>query len=148
MKKDLKYSLLLLLSIVATEIINGIIVFCLGKFLDGKEEYVIIFVSIFIYFILGKLLFSRITDTESFRKSVIYVSIIIMLSYIVSLGATIATGIYFIFHIMICSPIGNLLAYPFSEISPLYEVLLCVFSPISVLLIFLFSRTKKSKNDV
>lgn len=152
MKKELKYSLLFLLSVVVTEIVNGMIVFCLGKFLKGNEEYVIIFTSLLMYFILGRILFSKVTDTGSLRKAVFYASVTIMISYLAALGATAATGIYFIFHIMICSPVGNLLAYPFSELSPLYEVLLCVFSPVSVLLVWLFGRIKKfpmhnSKND-
>lgn len=57
-----------------------------------------------------------------------------------------STGIYFIVHMEICSPIGNVLAYPFSEIPILYESLLIIFSPISILLIWLFSKTNiKSK---
>lgn len=140
MKKCFKYSLLLLSSIIAIEIINGIIVFCFDKILNGKEEFVTIFVSLFMYFILGKICFSKLTDRESFRKAIIYVSIAIIVSYILSIGATMITGVYFIIHMEICSPIGNILAYPFSKIPLLYELLLCIFSPVSVLLIWLFSK--------
>lgn len=146
MKNSMKYSIWLLLSIIVTEIINGIIVLCFDKFIDGKYTVAIISASLIMYFLLGNMFFSKLTDQKSFGKSAIYVSIIIVISYILSIGATMSTGIYFIVHMEICSPIGNVLAYPFSEIPILYESLLIIFSPISILLIWLFSKTNiKSK---
>lgn len=146
MKNSMKYSIWLLLSIIVTEIINGIIVLCFDKFIDGKYTVAIISASLIMYFLLGNMFFSKLTDQKSFGKSAIYVSIIIVISYILSIGATMLTGIYFIVHMEICSPIGNVLAYPFSEIPILYESLLIIFSPISILLIWLFSKTNiKSK---
>lgn len=146
MKNSLKYSIWLLLSIIVTEIINGIIVLCFDKFINGKYTVAIISASLIMYFLLGNMFFSKLTDRRSFCKSVIYVSIIIVISYILSIGATMLTGIYFIVHMEICSPTGNVLAYPFSEIPILYESLLIIFSPISILLIWLFSKTNiKSK---
>ena len=146
MKNSMKYSIWLLLSIIVTEIINGIIVLCFDKFINGKYTVAIISASLIMYFLLGNMFFSKLTDQESFGKSAIYVSIIIVISYILSIGATMSTGIYFIVHMEICSPIGNVLAYPFSEIPILYESLLIIFSPISILLIWLFSKTNiKSK---
>ena len=148
MKNSLKYSIWLLLSIIVTEIINGIIVLCFDKFINGKYTAAIISASLIMYFLLGNMFFSKLTDRQSFCKSVIYVSIIIVISYILSIGATISTGIYFIIHMEICSPIGNVLAYPFSEIPILYESLLCIFSPISILLIWLFSKINiKNRNS-
>ena len=142
----MKYSIWLLLSIIVTEIINGIIVLCFDKFINGKYTVAIISASLIMYFLLGNMFFSKLTDQKSFGKSAIYVSIIIVISYILSIGATMLTGIYFIVHMEICSPIGNVLAYPFSEIPILYESLLIIFSPISILLIWLFSKTNiKSK---
>lgn len=142
----MKYSIWLLLSIIVTEIINGIIVLCFDKFINGKYTVAIISASLIMYFLLGNMFFSKLTDQKSFGKSAIYVSIIIVISYILSIGATMSTGIYFIVHMEICSPIGNVLAYPFSEIPILYESLLIIFSPISILLIWLFSKTNiKSK---
>ncbi len=146
MKNSMKYSIWLLLSIIVTEIINGIIVLCFDKFINGKYTVAIISASLIMYFLLGNMFFSKLTDQKSFGKSAIYVSIIIVISYILSIGATMSTGIYFIVHMEICSPIGNVLAYPFSEIPILYESLLIIFSPISILLIWLFSKTNiKSK---
>lgn len=146
MKNSMKYSIWLLLSIIVTEIINGIIVLCFDKFINGKYTVAIISASLIMYFLLGNMFFSKLTDQKSFGKSAIYVSIIIVISYILSIGATMLTGIYFIVHMEICSPIGNVLAYPFSEIPILYESLLIIFSPISILLIWLFSKTNiKSK---
>lgn len=151
MKKCTKYFFLLILALAITEMFNGVIVFGFNKFLDVKGEFVSVCVSLILYFIFGKVFFSRITDNKSFNKSVIYVAIMIVISYIVSLLLTVLTGSYFLFHMAICSPVGNLLAYPFSEISGLYELLLFIFSPISVLLIWLFSKIgngKKNQNDL
>lgn len=150
MKKCTKYFLLLTLALLITEIFNGVIVFGLNKFLDGREEIISVCVSLILYFIFGKVFFSKITDNKSFYKSMIYAAIMIVISYIVSLSLTVSTGGYFLLHMEICSPVGNLLAYPFSEIPVLYELLLFLFSPISVVLIWLFSKIgsrKKSKHS-
>lgn len=145
MKKCTKYFLLLTLALLITEIFNGVIVFGLNKFLDGREEIISVCVSLILYFIFGKVFFSKITDNKSFYKSMIYAAIMIVISYIVSLSLTVSTGGYFLLHMEICSPVGNLLAYPFSEIPVLYELLLFLFSPISVVLIWLFSKIGSRK---
>lgn len=93
MKKELKYSLLFFLSVAVTEMMNFILVSCLDKILNGKEEDVIIFTSYDLF--LG-------------RQSV-------------------------------CVSVFRIIAF---KLSPLYEVLLCIFSPVSVWLVWLFDRIK------
>lgn len=147
MKIRLKYSLLLLLSIAITECINGITLLCFSVCFTNSivPEVAMIIVSLFMYFILGKKFISQLTDKKILRESVLYVSIFIILSNMISIKLTEITGQYYIIVMALCSPIGNILAYPFSDMSPTYDWLLCVFAPVNVVLIWLFSKIKTRK---
>lgn len=150
-KNKLKYTLMLLLSLAITEIINGIIfVVSLGKkdYFNGSEEWLMILISLILYFVTGKFIVSKFNDKKCKDRALLVTGIIIIFSSFFSMGLSISTGQYYLIHMTICSPIGTFLAKPAENVPYLYELLLIMFSPISVLLIWLFSRTKKSKNDV
>lgn len=105
------------------------------------------------YFCVGIKIFDKIGDEKTKKYSMIITAILIAVSYPVSEILTIVTGQYYLIHMMICSPIASLMAKPVGGIPYLYELLLVLFSPISVLLIWLFSKigdrkkSKKTRNN-
>ena len=152
-KNKIRYTLILLLGLVISEIINGII-FVNSLFKKGGvndlEEGLMISVSLILYFIMGNIIKRKFNDKRSKDKALLITGKIIMFSYIFSIGLSLSTGQYYIIHMMICSPIAGLITEPVDDIPYLYEMLLTFFSPISVVLIWLFSKIgdrKKKQSD-
>lgn len=160
----LKRSLILCVIIFILELLNLILYYFLRNFIasfifkstideiyDKSEviSYIVLIIfSLFSYYYIGKKIFVKLGSKNTRQYVAINSSIIIMLSYPVSEFITQITGEYFTIHLMVCSPIAYLMAIPFSKNEITFVVVLVLFSPISVLLIWLFSRTKKSENDV
>ncbi len=145
-KNKLKYTFILLLCLAISEIINGIIfVLSLGKdnYFNGSEEGLMILISLILYFVTGKFIVSKFNDKKSKNRALLVTGIIIVLSYLFSMGISINTGQYYLIHMTICSPVGAFMAGPAENIPYLYELLLTLFSPVSVLLIWIFSYPLK-----
>lgn len=167
-KNMLKKIGILSVSLFFTEVIN-ILTFLLCQFLspyfiskyilsndiyrtrDNVIYVVMAIVSLILYFIIGRMVFSKFSNEEK-KYSAIIVSILMILSYPVSELLTEISGIYFIVHMIIGSPIAYVIAMPLFEYEINYFlsiIILGLLSPISVLLIWLFGKIgeKKSKNN-
>lgn len=167
-KENIKEIFILPIMLIISEVINFIIMFgtreIITKFvseenftyeffkrLDNISFFVIIIVSLLIYLCVGIKIFDKIGDEKTQKYSMIITAILIVVSYPVSELLTIVTGQYYYFiHMMICSPIASLIAALAGDIPYLYELLLILFSPVSILLIWLFSKIgdkKKKQSD-
>ena len=148
-KNKIKYTLILLLGLVISEIVNGIIFVNFSNkkgYFKSNEEALTIFVSLIFYFIMGIIVKYKFDDKRSSDKAFIITGKIVMFSYIFSIGLSISTGQYYLIHMMICSPIASLIAGLAEDIPYLYELLSFLLSPISVVLIWLFSKIGSRKN--
>ena len=104
-KNKLKYTLLLLLCLAISEIINGIIfVFSLGtdNYFNGAEDGLMILISLILYFVTGKFIVSKFDDKTSKNRALLVTGIIIDFSYLFSIGISISTGQYYLIHMTIC----------------------------------------------
>ena len=139
---------MLFITLAVTELINGIIIFYFGEMLPHSGYYLAAVLSVVMYFIIG-IGFSKIGNDKSRKYVLITMTVLIMFSCPFSMIISIATGQYYMLHMMICSPIANLFATPFEETSN-WELIISLLSPISVLLIWLFSKIgdrKKKQSD-
>lgn len=156
-KKNLKAFILLLIAMFISEILNGIIYYGFYIFVDWSvsdnfiEIICRIIVAIFAllsYLFIGKKIFSKIDGEKAKRKIVIILTVIIAISYPVSAQFSISYGLFYDVYWSMCSPITYLLLLPFLLIEHampiLYGILFTVFSPISVILIWLFSLIRKA----
>ena len=146
-KIKFKQMLILPLALFVTEILNSI-VFGIVCYLTENDEIRLITVAIFslvMYYFIAKKIFVRINDKKTKKYSVIITSVLIMISYPFSQYLTEKTGEYFIAHLVLCSPIANFLVAPFNE--NLSMIFLAIFSPVSVVLIWLFSKLNNLEQD-
>lgn len=163
-RKNLKYFLLLLLSMLISEILNGIVYLLSYHFIswdrlvekgfisymtadnvDIISRVLVAIFAIFSYAFIGKIILCKFTDEVYKRKAVIILAVIIVLSYLLVAYFSIQSGWFFYsIHWSMCSPIAAVLLLPFQfmekTIPMLSEILFVLFSPISVLLIWLFSK--------
>lgn len=171
-KKDLKHFFILLISMVVSEILNGIVYlssysligyFITKDFISYVTEEKIdiicrIIVAIFAvisYFFISKKVLCKFGNEKYKHIALVLLSIIILLSYPLSAHFSILSGWFYSIHWSMCSPIAYVLVLPFllleKTIPILYEILFVLLSPISVLLIWLFSkignRKKKSEDS-
>lgn len=109
---------------------------------------ILMFVSLIMYYFIGKKIFINFGNDKIKKYSAIITSVIIIVSYPVSEFVTQILGEYFIVHMIVCSPIAYFIAMPFatSEINHLYENILALLSPISVLLIYIVALKYKNKS--
>lgn len=154
MKKiNLKELFLLPVWIFITEILNTIFLSVLG-FLSENDtvRYVVLAIlSLLMYYYIGKKILVKLNDNKIGRYSFYITSVLIMLSYPFSEFLTRKTGVYFIFHMLVCSPIANLMVMPFDLIDMPYEIailLYALFSPVNVILIWLFSKIRKKSDNI
>lgn len=114
---------------------------------DVTIEIILMLFSLLIYYFISKKIFVNFGDSKIQKYSAIITAILVIISYPVSELITQITGEYFIIHMQICSPIAYLIAMPFSTstINHLYEIILMLFSPVSILLIWLFSKIGNRK---
>lgn len=152
-KSNLKEMFLLPILIFITEILNSIILIVLG-FLsenDAVRYAVLAILSLLMYYYIGKKIIVKLNDNKIRRCSFCITAVLIMLSYPFSEFLTRKTGVYFICHMLACSPIANLMVMPFGLIDTPYEIAIllnALFAPVNVVLICLFSKIKtKSKSD-
>lgn len=166
-KKNLKILLLLLIIIFVLEVLN-VIVYSLFNFfiipkifpaiISGEKIDVLshLFVTIFAiitYYIIGKKIFINIDSKNAKCKIAIVLAIIIVISYLI-INFFVFSDLFIAIHWDFFSPVAYTLLLPlqFSEnnIPFLFELLLILLSPISVLLIWLFSKIgdkKKKQSD-
>lgn len=146
-KISFKKFLILPLALFVTEILNSIIfiAICNLTINDTIRFSVLAVFSLLMYYFIGKKIFAKITDEKTRKYSAVVTSALIMISYPLSEYLAEITGEYFIVHIAYCSPIANLIGIPLSSIQNdiLSMTLLTILSPISVVLIWLFSKIKK-----
>ena len=146
-KINFKKFLILPLALFVTEILNSIIfiAICHLTINDTIRFSVLAVFSLLMYYFIGKKIFAKITDEKTKKYSAVITSVLIMISYPFSEILSRITGEFFIVHIAYCSPIANLIAIPFSTFQNdiLSVILITIFSPISVVLIWLFSKIKK-----
>lgn len=157
-KNVLKKTVILSVSLFAVEIVNYIVSILIMewsasfveqfhdayKIRDNVISVVIDFISLIMYFIIGRIVFVRFSSEEK-KYSAIIVSALIIISYPASMLLTYLTGDYYIVHMELCSPLCAYLVYPLRNIYGLYEILYTIFSPISVVLVWLFSKIGKKK---
>ena len=146
-KISFKKFLILPLALFVTEILNSIIFIAICNLtINDTIRYIVLAVfSLPMYYLIGKKIFAKITDEKAKKYSAVITSVLIMISYPLSEYLTEITGEYFIVHIAYCSPMANIIAIPFSTFQNdiLSVILITIFSPISVVLIWLFSKIKK-----
>ena len=164
----LKKTVILSLLLLSSEIINAIVcffaqewsAFFIDKFnlpddayrvRDNISDVAMVIISLIMYFIIGRKVFAKFNSEEK-KYSAIIVSVLMVLSYPVSELLTEISGVYFIGHMMICLPLAYVITMLFSEIEINYFLSIIIFgllSPISVVLVWLFSKigAKKSKNN-
>lgn len=160
-KKDLKYFLILFLSLLVTEILNEI-VFLISYFsvdklvnkailpkmsMENIDIICRILVAIFAiiqYLFISKKVFCKHSDEKMKRNVLIILAVIIVVSYPLSARFAISSGLFYSTHWSMCSPIAYVLLLPLMNkgLPILYGILSTILSPISVLLIWLFSKIK------
>lgn len=132
----------LFIALAVTEIINGIIIFYFGEKLPYGGYYLTAVLSVVMYFIIG-IGFSKIGNDKSRKYALITIAVLIMISYPLSMIISMATGQYYLIHMIICSPIAYIITPPLDgAIGDYINILL---SPISVVLIWLFSKIGSRK---
>lgn len=164
-KAILKKTFILPVIMFITEILNTILFialsFCISvlgfesymlgntysKTKDMIIEILLMFFSLLMYYFIGQKIFKNLGDDKIKKYSAIFTSVIIIISYPVSEFLTQITGEYFITHFVVCSPIAYLMSIPFSAstINHLWESVLALLSPISVLFTWLFSKIEVKK---
>lgn len=162
----LKKTVILSLLLSASEIINAIVCFFAQEWSayfknrfnlsddvysirDNVSYAVMAIVSLILYYVIGRKIFAKFSSEEK-KYSAIIVSILMVLSYPASELLTEIFGVYFIGHMMICSPLAYVISMFFSEIEINYFlsiIILGLLSPISVLLIWLFSKIGRCKKE-
>lgn len=147
-KIGLKKLLILPLALFVTEILNGIIFIAVCNLtINDTIRFIVLAVfSLLMYYFIGKKIFAKIKDEKFKKDTAIIASILILVSYPLSLFIAFVFRIEMLLnHIAYCSPIANLIAIPFSTFQNdiLSVILITIFSPISVVLIWLFSKVKK-----
>lgn len=147
-KNKIKYTLILLLCLTIAEIINAIIfVYSFSKenYFNGFEVEIMASISLILYFFMGIIIHWTFKDKKSKDWALLTTGKIIMFSSFLSMVISMSTGQYYLIHMMICSPIATLMTKPVDDIPMLYELLLILFSPVSALLIWLFSKIGDKK---
>jgi len=165
-KKNLKYFLIVFLSLIIAEILNGI-VFLISYFsveqlvnksilpkmseenIDIICQIVVAIFAIIQYLFISKKVFCKHSDEKTKRNVLIILAVIIAVSYPLSAHFSILSGLFYSTHWSMCSPIAYVLLLPLmgKEIPILYGILFTILSPISVLLIWLFSKIKIKRNN-
>lgn len=171
-RKDLKHFFILLISMVISEILNGIVYLSsyslieyfitkiLISYMTAEKIDIIcrIIVAIFAvlsYLFMSKKIFCKFSSERSKHIALVLLSIIIFLTYPLSAYFSILSGWFYSIHWSMCSPVADVLLLPFlfleETIPMLYEVLFVLLSPISILFIWLFSkiniRNRNSRDD-
>ena len=167
-KKYIKCFFVLLLSMIVLEILNGIVYlftyFTLNSIITKgfipyiTEESVDIICritvavfSIISYFFIGKKILGKYDDNKYKRNVLIVLAVTIALSYPLAAYFCIQIGLFYSIHWSMCSPVTYILLSPIllieETIPLLYEILFTLLSPISVLLIWLFSKTKVNQES-
>lgn len=160
-KKDLKYFFILLISMVISEILNGIVYLSsyslieyfitkiLISYMTAEKIDIIcrIIVAIFAvlsYLFMSKKIFCKFSNKRSKHIALVLLSVIIVLSYLFARFSSPMGGLLNSIHLSMCSPVAYALYLPFlmteNTIPLLSDLLFILLSPISVLLIWLFSK--------
>lgn len=141
---------LLFLSLINQLIANGVIPPISGEKTDIISRIIVAVFALLIYYLVGKTIFSRIGDERAKRNIAILMSIIIALSYPIIAHFSIMFEIFYSIHWSMCSPIADVLLLPFTftknTVPILFEVVFILLSPISIMLIWLFSKVNVKKN--
>lgn len=164
MKKNiLKKTVILSLSLFITEIINvlicilfrllikdKILFYChnlLMKY-DRLTDVLMVSISLIMYYFIGRTVFAKFSSKEK-KYSAIIVSILTIISCLVAAVISNIVGGYYMTHIIFCSPlptvIGNYITNFNLSNNLLGAFIIIFFTPISVLLIWLFSKIGKKK---
>lgn len=167
-RKDLKHFFILLISMVISEILNGIVYLSsyslieyfitkiLISYMTAEKIDIIcrIIVAIFAvlsYLFMSKKIFCKFSNERSKHIALVLLSVIIVLSYLFARFSSPMGGLLNSIHLSMCSPVAYVLYLPETTIPLLTDLLLALLSPISVLLIWLFSkiniRNRTSRDD-
>lgn len=160
-RKDLKYFFILLISMVVSEILNGIVYLSSyflihnfiakdlmshisGESIDIICRILVVIFAVLSYLFMSKKIFCKFSNEKSKHIALVLLSIIIFLTYPLSAYFSILSGWFYSIHWSMCSPVADVLLLPFlfleETIPMLYEVLFVLLSPISILFIWLFSK--------
>ena len=164
-RNNLKIFILLLFAIFILTIMNGIVYYSFYFFIDWYNSkdalymsqdnidiicrIVVAIFALLSYWQIGKKIFSKINTEKGKKRITIILGVMIAISYPLSAQFSISYGLFYDIYWSMCSPIAYVLLLPllFKEhTTPLLsEMLLTIFSPISVVLIWLFSKIKTRK---
>ncbi len=168
-RKDLKYFFILLISMVVSEILNGIVYLSSyflihnfiakdlmshisGESIDIICRILVVIFAVLSYLFMSKKIFCKFSNERSKHIALVLLSVIIVLSYLFARFYSSMVGLFNTIHLSMCSPVAYALYLPFlmteNTIPLLSDLLFILLSPISVLLIWLFSKINiKNRNS-
>lgn len=169
-RKDLKYFFILLISMAISEILNGIVYLSSyflihnfiakdlmshisGESIDIICRILVVIFAVLSYLFISKKIFCKFSNERSKRIALVSLSVIIVLSYLFARFFSPMGELLNSIHWSMCSPVTYTLFLPFymtgTTIPLLSDLLLALLSPISVLLIWIFSKINmKNSNSV
>ncbi|MBQ8981741.1 MAG: hypothetical protein IJ077_09060 [Eubacterium sp.] len=144
MKHKFNYYLILPASLLIAEVINISVFYLLSAFFhNDKLNYLIVsIISIAGYYIIGNCFYRKIITENAQKISVVITIVTILLSYIFVDVLSFYGIDYFLFHLAFGSPVANYTTYFFNinKHAYLYEIIVTVLSPVSVVLIAFFEK--------
>lgn len=149
MNKKFKIFIILPLMLLGTEILNSLILLLPSYFASADIKYIIMpLVSLVMYYLIGRNVISKIIDDKYFKISAVATSLLLIFSCLFSEYLTEKTGEYLIIHQITCSPISNLILWPFGWFLQFdkIQIVYSILSPISVLLICIVALKYKNKS--
>ena len=141
MIKNIKDFILIPVSLFIIEIINTAILFLFPINNEFLLYFIITIVSLVFYYIVGSKFFIKINDNKK-KKALILASILVVLSYIITLWLTETFNIdSLLCHLPLGSPIANLMTYLLNmNYDYSYEISVTLLSPVNVFCIWIFSK--------
>lgn len=143
MKKFGNFILLPFLLFVS-ELIEIVIGMLLNSFISNNTLWniTISIVSLVLYYIIGSKFFCKVKNDKMKVYSLCFTVLLILGSCILSIVLSYTKTDMFLFHLTFCTPVANTLVslFPVDKFDYLYEVLIVLFSPLSVLFTWMFSK--------
>lgn len=141
MIKNIKDFILIPVSLFIIEIINTAILFLFPINNEFLLYFIITIVSLVFYYIVGSKFFIKVNDNKK-KKALILASILVVLSYIITLWLTETFNIdSLLCHLPLGSPIANLMTYLLNmNYDYSYEISVTLLSPVNVFCIWIFSK--------